>query len=106
MHYHLRLLCYTGPDRQAFTQIHPDIISDELPHFSYGQPVQVGPDEDDQSTWPKYYVAYVTRMKQMEDPALEGKKALLCEVFLAKESEWPEFTVPEELIRAIRVGEF
>lgn len=103
MHYYLRLLCYTGPDRQISTQIHPDFILDELPQFSYGQPVNVGPDEDHPSTWPRYHVAYVARMKQISDPAREGKKALLCELFLAKESEWPQFVVPAELVRAVRV---
>lgn len=105
MQYYLRLLCYTGPDRQTSTQIHPDIILNELPRFGYGQPVNVGPDEDHPSTWPRYHVAYVTRMKQIPDPRVKGQKALLCEVFLAKESEWPQFVVPEELIRAVRGAE-
>ena len=68
--------------------------------FDYGQPVTIGPDEDDPATWPQYVVAHLNQMKQIDDPARPGKNALLFEVHVARAEQWPEFEVPQ-VIREI-----
>lgn len=98
MQFYLRLLCYNDPSRQSFIQLYPDEVIEGPVNFDYGESVRVGPDEDDPATWPLYYVAYTTQMKQIADPAKEGKKALLFEIYLAREQEWPQFDFPRELL--------
>ncbi|MBD2753748.1 hypothetical protein [Spirosoma validum] len=97
MHYYLRLHCYNDSSRQSFTQLGPDESVEGPVHFEYGELVRVGEEKDDPATWLLYYVAHRTGMKQIADPAREGKKALLFEVYLARKEQWAEFEMPQEL---------
>lgn len=93
-----RLLCYDDPNRKTFQQIHPDIAQDDIPSVGYGQQVWVGPDDEDRSTWPMYYVAHVPFLKQILDPADETKQVLLVSLYLARAQDWDKFGPPEFFI--------
>ncbi|QMW06361.1 hypothetical protein [Spirosoma foliorum] len=93
----LRIQLYDGPSRQTYSLLQADIVVENPPHYSYGQPLLIGDDADDPATWPTYVVAHFPHILQEPDPDRPGKKRIVYEVFVARESEWGGFGLPEGL---------
>ncbi|WP_177236543.1 hypothetical protein [Spirosoma endophyticum] len=51
-----------------------------------------------------YYVANITHAKEIDDPSIPGKNALLVYVYVAKEDQWKEFEKPA-LVRELEERE-
>jgi len=101
----LRFLLFDRPDRQSTTQIHPDIEVNDPPRFGYGEGVGVGADDTSPLDWPTYIVADITHGKQIADPHQAERNALVFQVFLARESEWSLFKMPDHVRQMFDEGE-